>query len=192
MFIFVLDCVVSEGNQASYLQTESPQCVGSRSNLNSFLKPLWAYSDPLSVCVTMCPIWDLGSNLFYSIALKAFGMLLKIHAYAAWVQGQKFIYNFIGSCSFHNALNTFLLLETFSPGLLSAVHFLHLNLPLGSSGKVTERKRSVDSPHGSETKVPLFGEEGFPSFLVLLGFPCGSAGKESACNVGDLGSIPGL
>ena len=25
-----------------------------------------------------------------------------------------------------------------------------------------------------------------------LGFPCGSSGKESACNVGDLGSIPGL
>ena len=24
------------------------------------------------------------------------------------------------------------------------------------------------------------------------GFPCGSAGGESACNVGDLGSIPGL
>ena len=27
---------------------------------------------------------------------------------------------------------------------------------------------------------------------VFLGFPGGSAGKESACNVGDLGSIPGL
>ena len=26
----------------------------------------------------------------------------------------------------------------------------------------------------------------------LEGFPCGSAGKESACNVRDLGSIPGL
>ena len=26
----------------------------------------------------------------------------------------------------------------------------------------------------------------------ILGFPCGSAGKESACTVGDLGSIPGL
>ena len=25
-----------------------------------------------------------------------------------------------------------------------------------------------------------------------MGFPCGSDGKESACNVGDLGSIPGL
>ena len=24
------------------------------------------------------------------------------------------------------------------------------------------------------------------------GFPCGSAGKESTCNVGDLDSIPGL
>ena len=27
---------------------------------------------------------------------------------------------------------------------------------------------------------------------VFLGFPCGSDGKESACNVRDLGSIPGL
>jgi len=31
-----------------------------------------------------------------------------------------------------------------------------------------------------------------PSILSSLGFTCGSAGKESACNVGDLGSIPGL
>ena len=28
--------------------------------------------------------------------------------------------------------------------------------------------------------------------LVFLGFPCVSAGKESVCNVGNLGSIPGL
>ena len=28
--------------------------------------------------------------------------------------------------------------------------------------------------------------------FVLMGFPCGSAGKESACNAEDLGSIPGL
>ena len=27
---------------------------------------------------------------------------------------------------------------------------------------------------------------------ILNGFPCGSAGKESACNAGDLGSIPEL
>ena len=27
---------------------------------------------------------------------------------------------------------------------------------------------------------------------VFLGFHCGSAGKESACNAGDLGLIPGL
>ena len=27
---------------------------------------------------------------------------------------------------------------------------------------------------------------------VFLGFPCDSSGKESACNAGDLGSIPGL
>ena len=28
--------------------------------------------------------------------------------------------------------------------------------------------------------------------LVVLGFPCDSAGKESACNAGDLGLIPGF
>ena len=28
--------------------------------------------------------------------------------------------------------------------------------------------------------------------LTELGFPDNSAGKESACNAGDLGSIPGL
>ena len=27
---------------------------------------------------------------------------------------------------------------------------------------------------------------------VFLGFPCGSAGEESACSLGDLGLIPGL
>jgi len=27
---------------------------------------------------------------------------------------------------------------------------------------------------------------------VFLGFLCDSAGKESACNAGDLGSVPGL
>ena len=31
-----------------------------------------------------------------------------------------------------------------------------------------------------------------PHSLYVKVFPCGSAGKESACNVGDLGSIPGL
>ena len=30
------------------------------------------------------------------------------------------------------------------------------------------------------------------STTVFLGFPAGSAGKKSACNAGDLGSIPGL
>ena len=32
----------------------------------------------------------------------------------------------------------------------------------------------------------------FLNFSLEAGFPCGSAGKESACNAGDLGSIPRL
>ena len=35
-------------------------------------------------------------------------------------------------------------------------------------------------------------EKGCLPTPVFLGFPGGSAGKESACNVGDLGLIPGL
>ena len=32
----------------------------------------------------------------------------------------------------------------------------------------------------------------FNIWYLCMGFPGGSAGKESACNAGDLGSIPGL
>ena len=41
-----------------------------------------------------------------------------------------------------------------------------------------------------ETPVQLPGRE--DPLEILLGFPCVSAGKESVCNAGDLGSIPGL
>ena len=36
------------------------------------------------------------------------------------------------------------------------------------------------------------GVYSFEDTYCILGFPCDSAGKESTCNVGDLGSIPGL
>ena len=37
----------------------------------------------------------------------------------------------------------------------------------------------------------LLGKDKLPT-SVFLGFPGGLEGKESACNAGDLGSIPGL
>ena len=37
-----------------------------------------------------------------------------------------------------------------------------------------------------------FKRRGNTLHLSMVGFPCGSVGKESACNVGDLGSISGL
>ena len=43
-----------------------------------------------------------------------------------------------------------------------------------------------------ETLVQFLGWEDLLPTPVFLGFSCGSAGKESACDVGDLGSIPGL
>ena len=36
--------------------------------------------------------------------------------------------------------------------------------------------------------IPCFDQD----YGLIWGFPGGSDGKESACNVGDLGSIPGL
>ena len=52
-------------------------------------------------------------------------------------------------------------------------------------------------PAMQETLAQFLGQEdpqemGRLPIPAFLGFPCGSAGKESACNVGDLGSIPGL
>ena len=38
---------------------------------------------------------------------------------------------------------------------------------------------------------PYSGKYSFP-FIYFMGFPCGSAGKESTCNAEGLGSIPGL
>ena len=35
-------------------------------------------------------------------------------------------------------------------------------------------------------------EKGYTTNSSILGLPCGSDGKESTCNVGDLGSVPGL
>ena len=52
-------------------------------------------------------------------------------------------------------------------------------------------------PAMQETPVPFLGWEdhwrrdSLPT-PVFLGFPCGSAGKESARSAGDLGLIPGL
>ena len=52
-------------------------------------------------------------------------------------------------------------------------------------------------PAMQETLVRFLGredllEKGQATHSSILGLPCGSAGKESTCNVGDLGSIPGL
>ena len=51
-------------------------------------------------------------------------------------------------------------------------------------------------PATQKTPVQFLGQkdslEKGQATPVFLGFPCGSAGKESACNVGDLGLIPGL
>ena len=49
-------------------------------------------------------------------------------------------------------------------------------------------------PVMQETPVQFLGQEdplekGLPT-AVFLGFACGLAGKESACNLGDLGLIP--
>ena len=51
-------------------------------------------------------------------------------------------------------------------------------------------------PAMQETSVRFLGQEdpleqGYDTHSSILGFPCGSADKESTYNLGDLGSIPG-
>ena len=52
-------------------------------------------------------------------------------------------------------------------------------------------------PAMQKTPVQFLGQEdqvekGLAAHSSILGLPCGSAGEESACNAGALGSIPGL
>ena len=45
----------------------------------------------------------------------------------------------------------------------------------------------------SQPPVGLYRDEPFKKVIkVKWGFPHSSVGKESACNAGDLGSVPGL
>ena len=62
----------------------------------------------------------------------------------------------------------------------SSSDFIHIILPL--SGKILWPPTHPNLPDPIEILSPV---------LSLLGFPGGSIGKESACNAGDLGSIPG-
>ena len=56
----------------------------------------------------------------------------------------------------------------------------------------------VENPPAMQKTLVLFMgqedllEKGQATHFSILGLPCGSAGKESACNAGDPGSIPGL
>ena len=47
-------------------------------------------------------------------------------------------------------------------------------------------------PQTGEWVIDLSGVYFIKALIPFMGFPCGSPGKESACNAGDLGSIPGL
>ena len=56
--------------------------------------------------------------------------------------------------------------------------------------------RLKEKGRGSKSPLPTLGGGRVVCYLqpseTLLGFPGGSEGKASACNAGDLGSIPGL
>ena len=97
-----------------------------------------------------------------------------------------------------------------SPGKNTGVgcHFLLQCMRVKSESEVAQScptlRDPVDcSPPGSsvhgifQARVLEWGASAFSGYtddttLIFSGFPCGSAGKESAYNVGDLDSIPGL
>ena len=78
---------------------------------------------------------------------------------------------------------------------------MHCNLPGSSVHGIVQARVlewvAIAFSAMQETPVQFLGQEdplekGQATTPVFLGFPSGSAGKESVCNVGDLGSIPGL
>ena len=63
--------------------------------------------------------------------------------------------------------------------------------PDSSVGKATDRLQCRKPQFDSWVRKIRLRRDRLPT-PVFLGFPCGSAGKESACNAGDLGLIPAL
>ena len=67
----------------------------------------------------------------------------------------------------------------------------HISRNLGISLKCDEQRENCSAPQtNSYSSSPSSHFE--ERLSVSGGFSCGSAGKESACNAGDLGSVPGL
>ena len=53
------------------------------------------------------------------------------------------------------------------------------------------RRKYIPDSHQYERKL-TGASKILKDLMIYMGFPCGSAGKESTCNAGDMGSIPGL
>ena len=70
-------------------------------------------------------------------------------------------------------------------GTLLVVQWLRLLLMQGPQYRSLVRELRSHTPHMRNKKINK-------AITLQLGFPCGSAGKESTCNAGDLGFIPGL
>ena len=66
------------------------------------------------------------------------------------------------------------------------------DFPGGHSDKESTHRCKRHKRRGLDPWVKKIWRRKWQPTLVFLGFPCGSAGKESTCNVGDLGLIPGL
>ena len=72
----------------------------------------------------------------------------------------------------------------------SYCHFTSLGFPDSSGG--TDRPAMQETPQLDSWVGKIHWRRNRLPTPVFLGFPCGSAGKESAHSAGDLGSIPGL
>ena len=70
--------------------------------------------------------------------------------------------------------------------------FLSLDIQASLMAQLVKNPPAIqETRFGSWVRKILWRRDRLPT-PVFLGFPCGSAGRKSTCNAGDLGSIPGL
>ena len=77
-----------------------------------------------------------------------------------------------------------------SIGISASASFLPVNIqdlfPLGWTDWISLQSKGLSRVFSNTSHSSIH------THTSVVGFSCGSAGKESACNAGDLGSIPGL
>ena len=139
------------------------------------------------------PLWYFGCICIFSQSLRNNFIMHSspLIFLKCWTRHYIFVFKYLQNAEIHKSkINYWVTIQRF----LIFVEFLVVPLYLWASliAQLIKNPLAIqDTPVQFLVRQIPWRKDRLPT-SVFLGFPCGSAGKESACNAEDLGLIPGL